>query len=141
MFNLIYIFFKSPLKIFTLGPQSCWASLPAFKIQTMTHLKPSSDHHLRERVDLFKSISSRLGKFLYYLENEQWLLPFNCPLFQIQFPIDSLFYFLSHLNIIFSFIIYSFFNNYISSNIFLFNTWLFLSPSHFFWSCFKSQIF
>ena len=72
----------------------------------------------RERVDLFKSISSRLGKFLYYLENEQWFLPFNYPLFQIQFPIDSLFYFLSHLNIIFSFIIYSFFNNYTSSNIF-----------------------
>ena len=39
-------------------------------------------------------------------------------LFQIYFPIDSLFHYLSHLNIISSFIIYSLFNNYISSNIF-----------------------
>ena len=39
---------------------------------------------------------------------------FIYPLFQIHFPTDSL----SHLNIISSFIIYYFFNNYISSNIF-----------------------
>ena len=38
------------------------------------------------------------------------------------FPTDSLSYFLSHLNIISSFIIYYFFNNYTSFNIFLFNT-------------------
>ena len=38
--------------------------------------------------------------------------------FQIHFPIDSLFHSLSHLNIISSFIIYYFFNNYTSSNIF-----------------------
>ena len=61
-----------------------------------------------------KSISNRLGKFLNCLENEQWLLPFSYPLFKIHFSTDSL----SHLNIIYSFIIYSFFNNYTSSNIF-----------------------
>ena len=49
---------------------------------------------------------------------------FDCPLFQIYFSTDSLSHFLSHLNIIYSFIIYSFFNNYTSSNIFLFNTLL-----------------
>ena len=38
--------------------------------------------------------------------------------FQIHFPIDSLFHSLSPLNIISSFIIYYFFNNYTSSNIF-----------------------
>ena len=43
---------------------------------------------------------------------------FIYPLFQIYFPTDSV----SHLNIIYSFIIYYFFNNYTSSNIFLFNT-------------------
>ena len=55
---------------------------------------------------------------MYCLENEQWLLLFSSPLFQIQFPTDSLSYSLSHLNIISSFIIYSFFNNCTSSNIF-----------------------
>ena len=42
-------------------------------------------------------------------------------LFQIHFPTEFLSHSLSHLNIIFSFIIYYFFNNYTSSNIFLFN--------------------
>ena len=65
-----------------------------------------------------QAISSRLGKFLYCLENEQWLLPSNYSLFQIHFSTDFLSHSLSHLNIIFSFIIYSFFNNYTSSNIF-----------------------
>ena len=69
---------------------------------------------------LSKSISNKFIKFLYCLENEQWLLPFIYPFFQIYFSTDSL----SHLNIISSFIIYSFFNNYISSIIFLFNTLL-----------------
>ena len=46
------------------------------------------------------------------------LLPFIYPLFQIHFLTDSLSYSLSHLNIISSFIISSFFNNYTSSNIF-----------------------
>ena len=53
-----------------------------------------------------KNISSSLFKFLYCLENEQCLLPFNYPLFQIHFPTN----FLSHLNIISSFILYSFFS-------------------------------
>ena len=65
-----------------------------------------------------QGISSRLGKFLYCLENEQWLLPSNYSLFQIHFSTDFLSHSLSHLNIIFSFIIYSFFNNYTSFNIF-----------------------
>ena len=47
-----------------------------------------------------KSISSGLGKFLYCLKNEQWLLPFNYQLFQIHFSINSLFHYLFHLNII-----------------------------------------
>ena len=38
--------------------------------------------------------------------------------FQIHFSMDSLSHFLSHLNIISSFIIYYFFNNYTSSNFF-----------------------
>ena len=51
---------------------------------------------------------------VWRMNNNFYLLPFTYPLFQIQFPTESL----SHLNIIFSFIIYSFFNNYSSSNIF-----------------------
>ena len=66
----------------------------------------------------YKNISSRLDKFLYHLENKQWLLTFSYKHFQIHFPTDSLSYSLSHLNIISLFIIYSFFNNYTSSNIF-----------------------
>ena len=55
---------------------------------------------------------------------EEWpvIFTFIYQLFQIHFPINSLSHFLSHLNIISSFIIYYFFNNYTSSNIFLFNT-------------------
>ena len=49
---------------------------------------------------------------------------FIYPFFQIHFLTDSLSHSLSHLNIISSFIIYYFFNNYTSSNIFLFNTQL-----------------
>ena len=56
------------------------------------------------------------------LKSEQYILPFVYQLFQIHFPIDSLFHYLSHLNIISSFIIYYFFNNYTFSKIFLFNT-------------------
>ena len=56
------------------------------------------------------SISSRFFKFLYCLENEQWFLPFNYPLFQIHFPTDSLFY----LNIISSFILYSLFIHFLT---------------------------
>ena len=56
----------------------------------------------------------------------EWTMTFTYIylLFQIHFLTDSLSHSLSHLNIISSFIIYSFFNNYTSSNIFLFNTWL-----------------
>ena len=64
---------------------------------------------------------------LYYTSQifvlfEEWPVTFTFiyQLFQIHFPIDSL----SHLNIIFSFIIFYFFNNYTSFNIFLFNTQL-----------------
>ena len=56
-----------------------------------------------------KGISNSFSKFLYCLENEQWHLTFIYPLFQIHFPTDSLFHSLSHLNIISSFIHYSFF--------------------------------
>ena len=44
------------------------------------------------------------------------------PLFQIHFLRNSLSHSLSHLNIISSFIIYSFFNNYTSFNIFFYST-------------------
>ena len=54
---------------------------------------------------LYQGISSSFSKFLYCLENEQWHLTFTYPFFQIHFPTDSL----SHLNIISSFILYSFF--------------------------------
>ena len=43
------------------------------------------------------------------LENEQWHLAFSYPLFQIHFPTNSLSPSLSHLNIISSIILYSFF--------------------------------
>ena len=56
-----------------------------------------------------KSISSRFFKFLYHLENERWLLPFSYLFFQIYFSTASLSHSLSHLNIISSFILYSFF--------------------------------
>ena len=52
-----------------------------------------------------KSIFNKFSNFLYCLENEHWLLPFTSSLFQIHFSTD----FLSHLNIISLFIIYSFF--------------------------------
>ena len=55
---------------------------------------------------------------MYCLENEQWLLPFNYLLFQIHFLTNFLSHSLFHLNIISSFIIYLFFNNYTFSNIF-----------------------
>ena len=56
-----------------------------------------------------QSISNRLSKFLYCLDNEQWYLAFTYLFFQIHFSIDSLSFFPSHLNIISSFIHYSFF--------------------------------
>ena len=34
---------------------------------------------------MFKSISSSLGKFLYCLENEQWLLPLATNFFKYNF--------------------------------------------------------
>ena len=48
----------------------------------------------------------------------EWIVTFTFiyPLFQIHFLTNSLSHSLSHLNIIFSFIIYSFFNNYTYSN-------------------------
>ena len=55
-----------------------------------------------------KSISNKFSKFLYYLENEQWLLLFNYLLFKIYFPTDSLSHSLSYLNIISSFILFFF---------------------------------
>ena len=57
-----------------------------------------------------KSISDLFSKFLYNLENEQWLLSFSYSVFQIHFSIDSISHSLSHLNIIFSFILYSYSN-------------------------------
>ena len=72
-----------------------------------------------------KSISSRFSKFLYCLENEQWLLPFSYSLLQIHFTTDFLSYSLSYLNIISSFILYSFFiiiySSYIHSQRFYFS--------------------
>ena len=65
-----------------------------------------------------KSIINSFSIFLYYLDSEQWYLAFTYLLFQIHFPTDSLLFSSSHLNIISSFILYSFFNNYTSSNIF-----------------------
>ena len=55
-----------------------------------------------------QSISNRLSKFLYCLDNEQWHLTFTYLLFLIHFLTDSLSFSPSHLNIIFSFF-YSFF--------------------------------
>jgi len=74
-----------------------------------------------------KCISGRLLKFLYCLDNKQWYLTFTYLFFQIHFSTDSLFFsilFKYYFFIYSLFIIYSFFNNYTSSNIFLFNTWL-----------------
>ena len=70
-----------------------------------------------------KRISSRFSKFLLCLENEQWLLPFSYSLFQIHFPTDSLSHSLSHLNIISSFILYSFLSFILS--IFISNNYIF----------------
>ena len=72
-----------------------------------------------------KSISSKFSKFLYCLENEQWLLLFNYSFFQIHFPIDSLSHYLSHLNIISSFILYYFFLSSFILSIFIPNNYIF----------------
>ena len=55
-----------------------------------------------------KSIINSFSIFLYYLDSEQWYLTFTYLLFQIHFLTDSLSFSSSHLNIISSFILYSF---------------------------------
>ena len=60
-----------------------------------------------------------LTPLIWRMNNDFYLLATNFFLYTLT---DSLSPSQSHLNIISSFIIYSFFNNYTSSNIFLFNT-------------------
>ena len=58
-----------------------------------------------------QSISNRLSKFLYCLDNEQWHLTFTYLLFLIHFLTDSLSFSPSHLNIIFSFFLFFFYHH------------------------------
>ena len=62
-----------------------------------------------------KSIINSFSIFLYYLDSEQWYLVFTYLFFQIHFLTDSLSFSSSHLNIISSFILYSFFFFYHNS--------------------------
>ena len=68
------------------------------------------------------------------LENEQWHLAFSYPLFQIHFPTDSLSHSLSHLNIISSFILYSFF-------IIIYSFYIHYQQLYFQWKVLYSQYF
>ena len=60
-----------------------------------------------------KGIFNRFSIFLYCLDSKQWYLSFTYLFLQIHFPIYSLSFSPSHLNIISSIIHYSFFNHHL----------------------------
>ena len=106
-----------------------------YKCNTWSGQKLSPQVELGKNKKSSKSISSRFFKFLYCLKNEQQLLHFNYPLFRIHFPTDSLSYSLSHLNIISSFILYSFFYHHLFF-LYLFPTIIFFNEKCYIYNIF-----